>query len=272
MPTDELVEDSTTPAVVMVNSREACHCNKCRGNTSHWVQTRNAHIRRHGLYEAPSSILISQQTASAEAPVDLQQEAVADRALFAPLDFSEIRNLILFDQVPPDDQRTICLDLRTFFHRNIGRPISEALMRDLLITLGDHVPVPRTLRGLQPKTLRKRVEKHVLTTTVCGVCFIDRLDDLTLFNSSSCRSCHQRKFHCRNLRCRSISIFRDSRAIRSTCSVCGVGPLFPKTKSAYYVQSVREVLEDLFGNKANALDLLEPFGNAGVLSWDGTLL
>ncbi len=147
--------------------------------------------------------------------------------------------------------------------------MSEALMRDLLITLGEYVVVPRSIDGLQPKKFRKRGEKSIIVVVVCGACCIDRFDDRTVFNSSVCSACHQRKLHCKNLRCRATCLDRDSRAIRSTCSVCGVGPSFPKSKSAFYVQSIQEVLETLFSNQSNALDLLEPFDGAGILSWNG---
>ena len=44
-------DDSKFPQRHMVNYRQPCHCNKCRGHESDWIQTRNSNSRPHGMSE-----------------------------------------------------------------------------------------------------------------------------------------------------------------------------------------------------------------------------
>ena len=251
--------------LAMVNTKEPCMCNKCRGGSSHWLQTRNSHAKRYGILEDT----LTDPPASMDTSLDLLEVASIGTIEFKTIDLQRIRELIRADHGYRRSDDSLCLDIRSFYHRNIGRPISEALMRDLLMTLGEYVAVPRTVDGLQPKKSRPRGEKSVVVVVVCGVCCIERFDDRTVFNCSVCSVCNRRMLHCKNMRCRATCLDRDSHAIRITCSKCGIGPSFPKSKSAFYVQSIHEVLETLFSNRSNALDLLEPFDDAGVLSWNG---
>ena len=172
---------------------------------------------------------------------------------------------------PTPKGRNLCSELRSFYNRNIGRPVSESLMRDLLVTLGEYIAVPRTIDGLQPKRGRDhRADRSVSTVIVCGVCCITRFDEFTSLNSVLCPLFCQRKLFCNNNdRCRSCCVLRSSRAVRSSYAACGVGPSLPKSKAAFYVSTVRRILQVLFSSSSNALDLLEPFDGVGAISWIG---
>jgi hypothetical protein len=158
--------------------------------------------------------------------------------------------------------------LATFYHQNVGRPLSRTLMGVLLGTLGQFVEIPRTLKGLIPKR-RCPHRDSIRQVTVCASCNIFRFDDLTIFNSVCCDQCSQRKLKCGNLRCEAVCILRGTTAVRMYCETCGIGPGFPKSKSAYHIMSFHDLLTTLFASKNNALDLLEPFHEAGILSMDG---
>jgi hypothetical protein len=165
--------------------------------------------------------------------------------------------------------------LRSFYDRNMGRPVSEVLFCDLLRTLGEFVPVPRSLKGLQSKRRPGclQLKNGFKVTAVCGKCFIFRFDDddVSIFNGYTCLTCSHTKLKCGNARCGATCVRVGKAAIRLTCDACGVGPTMTRTKSSYSICTIRDLLRMIYSDASNALDLLEPFKETQVFCVEGII-
>ena len=204
----------------MVNQRLPCPCKNCRNLATHWVQTRNSHLRRHGPFEATTDVTDVSLDRVEDACDGHDDQSQPHSSSVVSLTIDELRQALASTEMVAGQGSkgsTLRSELGSFYFRNMGRPLSENLMKDLLHTLGSFCELPRTVRGLQPKRLSSVHHVKINKVSVCGKCAIFRFEDDSIFGRVVCPNCMHTKLKCLNPRCGTPCVLRGNIAIRRTC-------------------------------------------------------